>query len=176
MSSLGDGGRAAEIVTAEGCIVVLGPGVPPQRVAEADEGDGDRNGEQPLGELRQLCGGDGRDGANGEEQCGPPDKDVGPEEGDAEDDAAEYVGEAAPDKDLHRADIADRGTAVGHREHVVDVAGLTDSQAREDEHTDDLGAEDGEVADAEQDVPDQAEDSNLSDLVQVDTGDADERE
>src|SRR5215210_705162 len=173
MSSLGDGGRAAEIVTAEGCIVVLGPGVPPQRVAEADEGGADRNGEQPLGELRQLNGGDGRDGANGEEDRGPPGKDVGPEEGDAEDDAAEYVSEAAPDKDLHGADIAGRGAAGGHREDVVDVAGLTDSKAWEDEHTDDLDAEDGEVADAEHDVPDQAEHSDLSDLAQVDTSDAD---
>src|SRR5215210_8215892 len=173
MSSLGDGGRAAEIVTAEGCIVVLGPGVPPQREAEADEGDADRNGEQPLGELRQLRGGDGRDGANGEEHRGPTGKDVGPEEGDAEDDAADNVGEAAPDEDLHRADIADRGAAVGHREHVVDIARLSDSKGREDEHTDDLDAEDGEVADAEYDVPDQAEQSDLSDLTQVGTGDAD---
>ena len=38
-----------------------------------------------LGELRQLSGGDGRDGANGEEHGGPTGKDVGPEEGDAED-------------------------------------------------------------------------------------------
>src|SRR5829696_8003675 len=125
MSYLGGCCRAAEIVIAEGCVVVLGPGVPPQRVAEADEGDADRNGEQPLNELRQLSGGDGRDSANREEHRGPPGKDVGPEEGDAEEETADYVGEAAPEEDRHRADIADRGAAGGHREDVVDIAGLT---------------------------------------------------
>src|SRR5215213_4384363 len=46
----------------------------------------------------------------------------------------------------------------------------------EDEHTDDVGAEDGEVADAENGVPDQAEHSGLPYLAQVDAGDADQRE
>ena len=66
--------------------------------------------------------------------------------------------------------------AGGHREDVVDEAGLTGRKDWEDEHTDDLDAEDGEVADAEDDVPDQAEHSGLPDLAQVDAGDADQRE
>jgi hypothetical protein len=39
-----------------------------------------------------------------------------------------------------------------------------------------LGAQNGEVADAEYDVADQAEHSGSSDLAEVDTGDSDQRE
>ena len=74
--------------------------------------------------------------------------------------AADDVGEAPIDEDLQRADVADRGAAVGHREDVVDVAGLGGDQAGENEQTDDLDAEDGEVTDTEYDVADQAEQSN----------------
>ena len=99
-------------MTADGCIVVLRPGGPPQREAEADQGDADRNGEQPLGELRQLSGGEGCDGADGEEHRGPPGKDVGPEEGDAEDEAAEDVGEAAPERRIGTAPTSPTGVPL----------------------------------------------------------------
>jgi len=106
----------------------------------------------------------------------PPRENVGPEEGDAENDATEDVGEAAAlDEDLQRADVADRAAARGHRKDVVDVAGLTGSEGGEDEHTHVLSAQDGKVADREYDVSDQPEHSRLPDLAQVDPGDADQR-
>ena len=130
-----------------------------------------------MGEFRQRGGCEDGDGANGKERGGPPGEDVGPEEDDAEDDATEDVGEAAAlDEDLQRTDVADRGAAGSHSKDVVDVAGLTGGKGGEDEHTNDLSAQDGEVADAEYDVADQAEHSGLSDLAQVDAGDADQRE
>ncbi len=149
----------------------------PQRVAEADQGNADGNREQPLGELWQLRGGDGRNGADGEQHRRPPGENSRPEEGDAEDDPAGDVGEAgAIDEDAHLADVADRGAMGGHREHVVDIVGLTRRKDWEDEHADDLDAEDAEIAEAEDEVADQAEHSALPDLPQVDTGDADQRE
>ena len=87
---------------------VRGALLAPQGVAEADQGDADRNGEQPLDELRQQRGCEGGDGADGEQRCSPPGENSGPEEGDAEDDAADDVGDAGLDDDLQRADVADR--------------------------------------------------------------------
>ena len=77
---------------------------------------------------------------------------------------------------LDQADVADRVAAVGHGEDVADVAGLAGREVREDEHGDDLDAQDGEVAGAEQQVPEQAEHADLSDLAQVHAGDAHQRE
>ena len=64
---------------------------PPQRVAEADQGDAVREGQQPVGAVGQQRerGGDDR---GDREQCGrPAGQDAGPVERDAEDQAAGQV-------------------------------------------------------------------------------------
>src|ERR1035437_2905023 len=97
----------------------------PQRVAEADQGDAGRGGEEPEVDLRQQGDRQGCDGANGKERGGPPGEDAGAEECDAEDAASGEVGEAG---DLaegdHQAEVAGRVAAGnGHGEDVGDVAG-----------------------------------------------------
>ena len=105
----------------------------PQRVAEGDHGDAVREGQEPVEGVRQHGEQDGDDAADGEEHGRPAGEDAGPEQRDAEDEAAGQAGEALDLEDgLQQADVAlDR--AVGRRgEDVVDVAGVGVGERRED--------------------------------------------
>ncbi|WP_158274419.1 hypothetical protein [Cellulomonas sp. WB94] len=64
----------------------------------------------------------------------------------------------------------------GYGKDIGDVAGRGGGDGREDSHPDDLGAEHEEEPGAEQEIPDQAEDSGACHLTQVHAGDSGERQ
>ena len=72
----------------------VGAGDPPQRVAQGDHGDAVREGQEPVEGVRHHGERDGDDAADGEERGGPAGEDAGPVQRDAEEEAADQVGEA----------------------------------------------------------------------------------
>src|SRR5919202_2262445 len=97
----------------------------PQGVAEADQGEAGRDGEQPL-VLRHQADRAGGQGAKSEEDGSTPGEDVGAEDRDGEDAAASHIGDAGEqDGGLHQPDVAGGGTIVGHGDDVTHVGGGT---------------------------------------------------
>src|SRR3954468_22830423 len=96
----------------------------PEGDAEPDHGDGVREGEQPVEGVRHQREHDTRESADGEEQRRPAGEDLGPEERDAEDQAAGEV-EARLDLspgDGQSSEVAGHGAAArGQGDDVLDV-------------------------------------------------------
>ena len=80
--------------TGVGSVVVSVRAVAPQRVAEGDHGDAVREGQEPVEGVRHHRERGGDQAADGEEHGRPAGEDAGPEQRDAEDQAAGQVGEA----------------------------------------------------------------------------------
>ena len=81
----------------------------PQGDTETDEGDAFRHGHRSVERGGQEGQGSGRDGGDGQQDCRPAGQDVGAEQGDAEDEAAQQVaGAGEVEEGLQVADVAGR--------------------------------------------------------------------
>ena len=146
----------------------------PQRVAQGDHGDAVGEGQQAVdgvGHHREGCGGEAGDGEQGR---GPAGQDTGAVQRDAEEQAADQVGEPAHlDGGRERTDVTVHGAAAGvDSDGVVDEPGVGGSDLRQHVGGSEGDAHDAEVADREHHVADEPEEPVLADLVQVHAGDA----
>ena len=134
----------------------------------------------PSGTAKGRLKASGQDGerrradrADGEQRRGPAGQDGGPEQGDAEEQAAEDVtGAGDVEDDLHAADVAVRRAAGGGVHDVHDVTGVAVEQGRQHGDGDDLDGEQRQVAEGEDEVADKAEEAGLPVLAQVHARDA----